>query len=104
MVMSQPAIAGDNVKYYFASFKIEAEFQFAQTCIPHRFPQACLVLFAIQHQKTPAPCSGDFSADCPVPLCELVPGIYLGIRDSLGEPFFRLPVDVQELSKTPPIA
>jgi hypothetical protein len=38
VIVSEPTIAGDDVKYHLTPLKIEAEFQLAKTCRAHHFP------------------------------------------------------------------
>src|ERR1700753_2750044 len=74
VIVGHAAVAGDYVEDDLAAFEVEAKFEFAQAGASHRFPQAHFVFFAVEHEKTTAARSGNFAADCAIPLGQVIPG------------------------------
>ena len=99
VIVSEPAVARDDVKDNLTSFEIEPEFQFAKARATHRFAQASFVFFAVEHEEPAAARTRNFSTDGSILLCEFVPRINLRIGNSLRELLFHAPMYVQQLSK-----
>ena len=87
MVVCKPTVAGHHIEYYLASLKIETKFELSEACRAHHFPQARLILFSVEHEEASPSGSRDFPSYSPVALCELVPRIDVGIRNSVREAF-----------------
>src|SRR5580704_10552687 len=85
MVVGESAVPRNDIENHFASFKIEAKFELSEACRAHHFPQARPVLFAVEHEEASPSGARDFPPDRPILLCEIVPRLDLGVRNSLGE-------------------
>src|ERR1700722_3670335 len=99
VIVRQTTVARDDVEDDLAAFEIETELEFAQAGIAHRFAEARLVFFAVEHEKATAARAGNLAAYGAVGLGELVPGVDVRIRNAVGEALFGKPVDVEKLSE-----
>ena len=99
MNVRQPAIARDHIENDFTSFEFEAETELVQTCAPHRIADARFVLLAVEHQKSAAAGTADFSPNSPILFRQFLPGIDLAAADASRQSLLGLPVNIQEFAE-----
>ena len=104
MIVGEAAIARNDVEDDFAAFEIKSEFKLSQPSGPQNFAQASLISFAIQHKKSAAAGSGNFTADRAVGLGEFIPSVDVRVGNAVGQALLNLPVHVEQLSETAEIA